>query len=148
MDKAKRFIVVPLSQHLVTRLPLARGGELELLIERISGRISDQVLPNKVSSVRLNNLARGNKWAARPTGGKIVAVLESKATLQHVLKTCWEKSGNLVRIICYVMKFWDYTPRLFRAIGVNWKDGWHYLRKFSFPQKRTAYYYHFVSSAP
>ncbi|CAM6096783.1 unnamed protein product [Calypogeia fissa] len=84
-----------LCKHLVTRLSLARGGELELLIERISGRVADQVLPGKVSSLRLNSLARGKTWPTRPTGGKIMEVLESKSTLQYVLSTCWDKSGNL-----------------------------------------------------
>ncbi|BBM98716.1 E3 ubiquitin-protein ligase RNF1/2 [Marchantia polymorpha subsp. ruderalis] len=84
-----------LCKHLVNRLSLAPGGELELLVERISGLVVDQVLPAKVANSRLNKLARGKTWASRPEGGKIVEVLPAKYTLKYILSHCWDKRGDL-----------------------------------------------------
>lgn len=81
----------------MNRLSLAPGGELELLVERISGLVVDQVLPAKVANSRLNKLARGKTWASRPEGGKIVEVLPAKYTLKYILSHCWDKRGDLVR---------------------------------------------------
>ncbi|KAL3684632.1 hypothetical protein R1sor_002654 [Riccia sorocarpa] len=87
--------VYSLCKHLVNRLSLAPGGELELLVERISGIVGDQVLPAKVANSRLNKLAKGKTWASRPGGGKIVEVLPGKYTLKYILSNCWDKRGDL-----------------------------------------------------